>query len=129
MIFLDTHVFVWYLSKPENLSKKAQAKIEHDKHEGIGVSTISTFEICLLVRKDRLKFSIPVLDWIHTAESLDFLNFIAPTNAIMHAAVSLDIHIQDPADRIIIATSMLHEGILITKDNAIRQLSDIQSLW
>ena len=52
MILLDPHVWVWFVSNPELLSKKAAALIERAVNEnGVYISCISTWEVALLVSK------------------------------------------------------------------------------
>lgn len=131
MIVLDTHVWLWWVSSPELLSTRAVLAIkkaisDHD----IYISSISAWEIALLVRKERLILSIDVQDWIMKTESLPFVNFIPVDNNIAVKSVSLPrlIH-DDPADRIIIASTMINNGALITKDKKILSYKPVQTIW
>ena len=64
MIVLDTHVWLWWISNPEKLSTSAGQAIDQAVTEkGIIISSISTWEVALLVDKGRLEFSINVRDW------------------------------------------------------------------
>jgi len=52
VIVLDTHVWLWWISNPENLSTSATTAIAKAVDEnGIVISAISTWEIALLVDK------------------------------------------------------------------------------
>ena len=56
MIVLDTHVWLWWISNPENLSTCACQAIDQAVAEkGIIISSISTWEVALLVDKGRLE--------------------------------------------------------------------------
>ena len=107
MILLDTHVWLWWISHPEKLSEEALLVIQQAVDEnGIIISSISTWEIALLVGKGRMELSIDVRDWVRKTEGLPFVRFIPVDNTIFLRSVSLpgDFH-PDPADRIITATS------------------------
>jgi PIN domain nuclease of toxin-antitoxin system len=131
VILLDTHVWVWYLDNPDILSRNALSHLEHAKERrAVYVSSISVWEVCMLEKKGRISFSIPVKEWIQQSERLSFFNFIPVDNAIAEKSVSLDggLH-SDPADRIIIATALLRKYPLITKDAKIIDYEKVSAIW
>jgi PIN domain nuclease of toxin-antitoxin system len=131
MIILDTHVLVWFISSPDNLSLKAKNAIEKEIEKNqLLVSSISVWEIYMLVKKKRLKFTVPVSKWMEKVESLSFINFIPVDNQIAAKSVILPkpFH-QDPADRIIVATAIIEEATLITGDKRILDYPYVKSLW
>ncbi|WP_446011007.1 type II toxin-antitoxin system VapC family toxin [Candidatus Electrothrix sp.] len=131
MIILDTHAWIWWISNPEKLGVGAAAAIEQAMQENtILLSSISTWEIALLVAKGRLTLSINVRDWIRKTESLPFIRFIPMDNTIALRSVDLPgaFH-ADPADRIIVATALSTGMPLVTKDEKIRACSFVQTTW
>lgn len=131
MILLDTHAWVWFISNPEKLSKKAKNSIDKAlKDNEILISSISAWEVALLVSKKRLELTIDVSDWITSSERLHFIRFIPVDNAIAIRSVYLPepLH-HDPADRIIIATSMAYGAPIITMDEKILNFPHVQSIW
>ena len=59
MIMPDTHVLVWWASDPDKLSKPALKAVDKEKKDGtIIVSSISIWEIYMLVAKNRLKLTL-----------------------------------------------------------------------
>ena len=131
MIVIDTHVLVWWINQSDNLSPKAQKCIQNEiKTSAILVSSISVWEICMLVNRGKIKLSMDISDWITKIEQHSFIKFIPVDNDIAAKSVNLPnpLH-QDPADRIIIATTMIHNATLITKDKLIRGYPHINSLW
>jgi len=131
MIVLDTHAWIWFTSKPENLSKKAKKAVEAAvKEKNMLVSSISAWEVALLVKKERLKLSIDVTDWIAKSENLPFIQFIPVSNSIAVKSVNLPqpLH-SDPADRIIIATALSTGAPIVTKDKKISDYSYVQTIW
>ena len=131
MILLDTHVWIWFLSNPEELSHTAKEKIgfEIEKQE-VYVSTISVWEMAMLVKKRRLKLTMNVEEWVFASERLPFLHFIPIDNVIALHSVNLpgNLH-NDPADRIIIATATNLRASIITKDRRIRDYPHVPSIW
>ena len=131
MIVLDTHVWLWWISNPENLSKSAAKAISKAVDEnGIILSSISTWEIALLVEKGRLELSIDVRDWVRKTEGLPFVRFIPVDNTISLRSVTLPGYFHsDPADRIVTATAMTMGLALVTRDNKIIDYPHVQTIW
>lgn len=131
MILLDTHVWVWWVARPENLSNPARDAIaEAREQDGLWVSSISAWEVALLVRKGRLELTLPVADWLAATEALPFLRFLPLDNRIALRANDLPgaLH-DDPADRIIAATALLHGLKLVTKDRKLMAYREITTIW
>lgn len=131
MIVLDTHVWVWWVSNPEKLSRGARGAIsEAMKNNAVLISAISVWEVALLVARERLKLSIEVVDWIARSERLPFVRFIPVDTSIALKTVFLPGHIHnDPADRIIIATALIAGAQLISMDKKIRKYPHVKTIW
>jgi len=131
MIVLDTHVWVWWLSGIEPISRRASRLIADAVAEkGVYVSSISVWEVAHLVARGRLKLTVAVSDWLAKSESLPFVNFIPVDNTIALKSVQLPepLH-QDPADRIIIATAITLGFPLATRDGKIADYPHVRTIW
>lgn len=131
MIVLDTHCVLWWLSDPGQLSRAAKTAIEKAAAEdGALVSAISAWEIAMLVLRRRLELSVGVEEWIARAEAVPGLRFVAVSHRIALRAVELpgSFH-ADPADRIIVATALLQQAAVISKDEKIRRYAHVRSIW
>ena len=131
MILLDTHIWIWWISNIEKLSPGALSAINKARGENaIVISSISTWEIALLVEKERLELSIDVRDWVRKTEGLPFVRFAAVDNTISLRSVALpgEFH-ADPADRIITATAMTMGIPLITRDEKILSHPHVNTIW
>jgi len=131
MIVLDTHAWIWFTSQPEALSMKAKKAVAAAvKEKDVLVSSISAWEVALLVKKKRLKLSMDVSDWIAKSENLPFIQFIPISNSIAVKSVNLPQPLHpDPADRIIIATALSTGAPIVTKDKKISDYSHVKTIW
>ena len=131
MILLDTHALLWWVNDPKKLSFKAAKKINEEKAEGIiFVSSISVWEISLLIKKNRLGLNLDAQDWFKEIETLPFIQFVPIDNHIAAKSVNLpgEFH-SDPADRIIVATAREKGADLVTSDEKIRKYQHVQTIW
>jgi PIN domain nuclease of toxin-antitoxin system len=131
LIVLDTHAWVWWVASPEQLSERAREEIERAKErEQIYVSSMSCWEVALLVRKGKLELTIPVEDWISRSEALPWVQFVPLDNRIALRCNHLpgEFH-EDPADRVIVATALILGSPLVSKDTRIRDYSHVETIW
>lgn len=128
MILLDTHAWLWLVSKPSDLSRAARYRIATETR--IGVSAISCLEVATAVAKKRITLDRDPLSWLEQALALPKFDLLPLTPAIAVKATQLGQDFQgDPADRIIVATSILESAALITKDSRIRHYPAVTSVW
>lgn len=131
MILLDTQALIWWSTNRKLLSAKALKKINSEiKKSKVLVSSISIWEVYLLVRKKKVGFETGIDIWLEKLEQAPYLEFIPVDNTIAAKSVMLPepIH-KDPADRIIIATSREYGATIVTSDKKIRNYPHTQSLW
>ena len=130
MIVLDTHVWIWFISNPEYLSKRAEKAVNvaaTDKR--ILISSISAWELALLVKKERLKLTLEVTDWIAKSESLPFIQFVPVTNSIALKSVNLPLPLHlEPEDCIIIETASSEGELVINKNKKLLCNSPIKTI-
>ncbi len=132
MIVLDTHVWLWFISDSSKLSTKAARVINEVlvENNNLIISSISVWEVALLVRKQRLRLTMPVQDWIAKSEALPFIRFVPVNNRIAVKSVDLPSPLHDdPADRIVIATTLTEGVSLVTKDRKIIDCGLVRTIW
>jgi PIN domain nuclease of toxin-antitoxin system len=131
VIVIDTHVLLWWVNDPSSLSAPAQGAIDAAMQtRSVHVSTISSWEIALLVERGRLRLALDVRDWLCRCEALPFLSFVPVDNAIAVESVRLpDFPHPDPADRIIAATALSLGASLVTKDDKLRGYPHVKTIW
>jgi PIN domain nuclease of toxin-antitoxin system len=131
VIVLDTHVWIWWVSGFEPLPRKVEVALNRHRKEGtIRISSISVWEVAQLVARDRLELTMDVDDFVARSESLPFLDFVPVDNRIAIRSTQLPgtLH-PDPADRIIVATTLSLGATLITRDARLRRYPHVDTLW
>jgi len=113
---LDTHVLLWWLADPEQLSAKARTTIAAGSH-AIYVSAAAAWEMAIKKGLGRLEFPGNLPDVLRR-EHIEVLPI-----SLSHALAMADLpgHHRDPFDRIQIAQARLEELTLITRDPRISQ--------
>lgn len=131
MLVLDTHILVWWVNNDKALSKTAACAIRATRASGdeLIVSSISTWEICMLIRKGRMALRMDLDQWLDLIAAIEGLRFVPVDNAICRAATALpgDFH-KDPADRMIVATARKFGAPLVTADEKILQYEHATTL-
>jgi len=83
----------------------------------------------MLANKGRIEIDRSALSWIQEALFADRVLLLDLTPHIAVMAAELQWDNGDPADRIIIATSIVHDASLVTKDRRIRTFPGVQTIW
>lgn len=132
MIVLDTHAWVWWVSDPGRLPGPASRAIRQSLEDGVPVhvSSISTWEVALLVERGRLELRMDVADWVARVETAPEIRFVLVDNRIALRAVRLpEFEHRDPADRMIVATALDLGATLVTADRRLREYLPLATLW
>lgn len=130
MMLLDTHTIIWYLAIPEKLSKRAHTALfeAHRTGEKLGYSPVSLYEIAYAVRRGRLPLNSPAMEFIAAVRKKLELVPLTAEIAVCAAELPAPFH-GDPMDRLIAATAIVEDCVLITHDERIRDVSVCKVLW
>ena len=79
------------------------------------IQTLS--KISLLEKKSQLKFDVPAEKWLVEFTTQQDIQIINIDINIAIKSNQLDFHHKDPADRLIIASALIHNLIIITADS------------
>jgi PIN domain nuclease of toxin-antitoxin system len=117
-LLLDTHAWVWWITRPEKLSRKQRTVIERARRaarEPLLVSIVSCWEVALLAQRGRLRFSMSADAWLEQATSLPGVELVPLSLPTISIAARLD-RLRDPADQLIVATALERSARLVTRD-------------
>jgi len=126
-ITLDTHSLIWYV---DELSKKRlsptalQAIREAEKNATIYVPAIALMEILDLVDRGRISLSFDsMLSFIEEGENYQIVPFDTDLLKVAIPLKGLEMH-----DRLILATAILTNSVLVSKDRDI-SAKDVEIVW
>ena len=124
-LLLDTHIWLWSLAEPKQLSRRVQDELTDPKNE-LWLSPVSTWEALLLQAKGRIHLHAGVREWIVKATSN--LREAPLTHEIVVAAEELPLQNPDPADRFLAATAEILNLTFVTADHRLLGLGKISTL-
>ena len=132
MVLLDTHVLLWWVNGSDLLSEAAETAIRTSlkKDDEILVSTITAWEVAMLIEKERLILSMDVENWFDEVAQIEGVRFIPVDNeiAIKSTVLPGEFH-KDPADRMIVATARKLSVPLLTADQKISEYKHVKTIW
>jgi PIN domain nuclease of toxin-antitoxin system len=130
-ILLDSHVFVWAKSAPENLSDEARAAII-DPANDVFVSVASAWELWLKHAKKPIVPIAPILDggaasFVRAARESGIALLEITLEHAATAAALPRVH-RDPFDRMLIAQSIVERLTAVTDDPAFSRYGRLRIL-
>jgi PIN domain nuclease of toxin-antitoxin system len=111
---LDTHIILWWLTNPKQITSKA-SKIISDKENSIFVSSASFWEMAIKKSLGRLTLPRNIVEILQT-EGFQIMP-IGHEEALGISDLP-QLH-QDPFDRMLVMQAKLHNCVLITRDKNI----------
>ena len=115
-VVLDTNALVWAFEGDKALGSQAARSIEQAVIDGIAhVSAISFWELALKIRKGKFGLAMPITDWRAHVLRLG-IREVPIDGTIGIAANELKDFHNDPADRLIVATTLRLSASLATSD-------------
>lgn len=131
MVIIDTHVLVWWVNGSKSLSSTAHKAIKEAlKKSEVIISSISAWEIAMLIEKERLILSMDIESWLDEVAQIDGVRFVSVDNEIGIKSTKLpgEFH-KDPADRMIVATARKMAIPLVTADEKILEYPYVKTIW
>ena len=113
----DTNAWVRQVVQPELLNRRTRELLATSGVTPLAVSAISVWGIALKARKGKLHLGLPVDEWFKSVLRPGIIDVLAIDADIAREANRLPglMH-EDPADRIIVATALVHNLTLVTSD-------------
>jgi PIN domain nuclease of toxin-antitoxin system len=116
---LDTHTLLWYLDDSEKLSETAGAVIEEaGTQKFVSVASLWEFSIKYSIGKLRLEGGVDALWMMITSNNFTILPILQPH---LSNLLGLQFLHRDPFDRLLIATAIAEDLIILTADESIHQ--------
>ncbi|MEP6603626.1 MAG: type II toxin-antitoxin system VapC family toxin [Spartobacteria bacterium] len=130
MVLLDTHVWVWWMLGQKELPRSERDQLTAlARHRPPLLSDVSLWEVQMMYSKKRLPLEIPFDQWLQEATQPTVVHLLRITPAVALKLADLPDNFHgDPADRIIVATALVHDVPLLTHDRKI-QRAKVVPLW
>ena len=130
-IVLDTHAWIWWVTKDRRLSRRARTAIEKAATRGeLHLSIFSVWEMAKKVEKGQLALDRPLEEWLDDALEMEGLQLVELSRAIVVDSCRLPLPFHgDPADQLIASTTRSLSATLVTKDTRLRDYAHVRTLW
>ncbi len=123
----DTHSLVFWDNKEAVSEDYIKFFDKQDQKDNIYVSSISFWEIALLVKKGRIEIK-DIQAWKNELLSNTNIRLIDPSATELINSTLLPDHHKDPFDRVLITQANNKNLLLVTKDQAIKEY-DVSVFW
>lgn len=119
-LLLDTHAFVWWLTKPKRLSGKAHDAISNPANT-ILASAAAAWELAIKTSIGKLDLPDDVAQYV--PDRIASNGFEALPASVDHAVrvASLPHHHRDPFDRLLVAQALAEDIQLVSVDPLVRR--------
>jgi PIN domain nuclease of toxin-antitoxin system len=114
-LLLDSHVLLWWTSKPTNLSDVVLKEITSPNNT-IFLSIVSVWEIQIKLGLGKLNIPEPLPQMIAKQMSDNGVQMLNISPEHVYALGSLPMHHRDPFDRLLIAQASVEGLTLVTRD-------------
>jgi PIN domain nuclease of toxin-antitoxin system len=120
---LDTHILVWWLTAPRNLSTEQGGVLKRITagNETVAVCAITFVEIAFLLRHGKTRLRIPFEKLLRQIDESPVITVLPLTSEIALDVASLIGSLREPAECTIVATARVHGLRLLTSDQRIIQ--------
>jgi PIN domain nuclease of toxin-antitoxin system len=128
---LDTHAWLWWVTADRRLSLSARrAIVAKQAPDGLLLSLISVWEVAKKVEKRQLVLDRPLDAWLDEATGQPGLQLVDMTRPVLIESCRLPPPFHgDPADQIIVATARVHDAVIVTRDQRVRDYAHVRSVW
>jgi PIN domain nuclease of toxin-antitoxin system len=125
---VDTHALAWFVSEDKRLSPKAEQILSQAEAGEVQVliPTLVLAELTHIAQKKRVAVTIEeLLEKIERGDGFTIVSFdFSIFQTMLQLPENWDIH-----DRIIAATASYYQAILITRDEMLRDSSEVKTVW
>ena len=125
---VDTHALAWFVSEDKRLSQKATQILSQAEAGEVQVliPTLVLAELTHIAQKKRVAVTIEeLMEKIARGDGFKIVSFdILIFQTMLQLPENWDIH-----DRIIAATASYYQATLITRDDMLRDSSELKTIW
>lgn len=127
-ILLDTHVFIWLDTAPENISQTALGFCQNQENQ-LYLSMASIWEMQIKYQLGKLNLKLSIEDMVTTQQLDNDLKILDIDVKHIYQLNNLPLHHNDPFDRLILAHALTESILLISADTKFKHYDDITVIW
>jgi PIN domain nuclease of toxin-antitoxin system len=126
-LLLDTHIWLWSAQEPHKLNSEVHRVIA-DRRNARYLSPVSIWEVIVLLEKKRIAINQDFGQWFEQTK-VEFDLQEAPFDwKVVHELRFTMLEHRDPADRLLAATAMAHDMVLVTSDQRLLRVPNLKTL-
>ena len=114
-LLLDTHIWLWSALDPARLSKRVSRALDDPKNE-LWLSPMNVWEALVLARKKRVALEPSPERWVRRALGELPIHEATLNHEVAIRSETIKLGHNDPADRFLVATALVHDLTLVTAD-------------
>ncbi len=126
-LLLDTHIWLWSALEPARLSARVRRVLDDPKND-LWLSPISVWEALVLARKKRVILEPSPEAWVRRALAELPVHDAAMNHEVAIRSETVALGHDDPADRFIVATALVHDLRLVTADHRLISSRQVPTL-
>jgi PIN domain nuclease of toxin-antitoxin system len=125
-LLLDTHVFIWWDTKPKKLPKKVIALCQ-DSDNTLFVSLASLWEMQIKLQLGKLSLNLSLAEMV-SSQQANGIELLPITFPHILKVGELPSHHNDPFDRLLVAQAIAEDIVVITADKTFTNYP-IKTVW
>lgn len=125
-LLLDTHIWLWAAVSPERLLPRVKRALM--KAEARCLSPVSLWEALLLAERGRIDLGAQPVEWLRLRLRESPMTNVPLDREAALVSRSLELEHEDPADRFLVATAIVHGLVLVTADQRLIEAAGIPTL-
>lgn len=126
-LLLDTHIWLWVSLEPDRLAPRVESALRNEQNE-LWLSPVSLWETMMLAERGRIELDDEPSRWIGNALRETPARDAPLTREVAVWSRQVDLPHQDPADRFIAATAIVHDLTLATADERLLACAEVATL-
>lgn len=119
-LLLDTHVFIWSKTNDSRMSARAWSMLR-DMDNQLHLSSVSVAEMAIKIAAGKLILGAPFGDFVEMGMKSAGVMAVPLSAASAMRLADLPSHHRDPFDRLLIATAIEEDLVLLTNDLEIQK--------
>jgi PIN domain nuclease of toxin-antitoxin system len=126
-LLLDTHIWIWSLNSDRKLGRRVARELASLRNE-LWLSPVSVWEALLLAGSGRVGFRQEPVRFLETVLAEQGYHEAPLTHEVAFESRRLALSTEDPADRFLAATAKVYDLTLVTADEGLLALREIEVL-